>query len=102
MKNVKRIFGIAILMAIVASFSVGCKVQLSDNQEAVYIHFISGIQREASRDVIKAEDVKKMVEEYNKEFEIWGIKVTDKEAGKDIAKGTKAKELKTRFPVSKI
>lgn len=99
MKSIKRMFGLAVLMAAIGSFFVGCA--LSDNQEATYNYFLLGLERQAVSADIKADDVKKGVEEFNQSAELWGIKVTDNEAGKDITQGTKATTLKKRFPVSK-
>ena len=98
MKNIKRMFGIAILMA-VGSFFVGCA--LSDNQEMMYYNFLGSLERGAKNEDIKADVVKASVEEFNKDAELWGIEITDKEAGKDITKGTKANALKKRFPAKK-
>jgi len=99
MKNIKHFLGIAVLMAIVASFSVSCS--LSATQEQYYYQFIFSMRHQALENDIKADDVKKHVEESNKEFKVIGIQVKDTEAGKDIKKGTDGVTLKKRFPVSK-
>ena len=99
MKNIKRtLMGVA-LVAVVATFFAGCS--LSTTQEQAYYGFIFSLQNQAKIAEIPAAEVKKIVEESNKEFKVVGIQVTDKEADKAIAKNTDGVALKKRFPAKK-
>ena len=99
MKNIKRtLMGVA-LVAVVATFFAGCS--LSTTQEQYYYSFILGLQDQAKELEISAVDVGKKVVDANLSFKTLGFQVTDKEAGKAIAKGTDGVTLKKRFPTKK-
>jgi len=95
MKNIKRVFGVVALLAIVASFSVSCG--LSRAQDVAYYNFLAGLEVTAEETEIKSEAIKETVKANNKGFKALGFKVEDKKEGSDIAKGTKVKDLKKRF-----
>ena len=99
MKNVKRVFGVVALLAIVASFSVSCGQ--SRAQDVGYYNFLASLEIGASENEIKSERVKEIVKSSNESFKPLGFKIEDKKEGSDIAKGTKVKDLKKRFKMKK-
>ena len=100
MKNIKRACGIAVLIAILSSFFVACS--LSTNQEYEYLSFIGTLQATVKNNKLEAKDMEKWLEDENKEFAVYGFRVTDKQAGTDVEKGTDHVALKKRFKAEKL
>ena len=59
MKNIKRVFGVVALLAIVASFSVSCGQ--SRAQDVGYYNFLASLEIGASENEIKSERIKEIV-----------------------------------------
>ena len=100
MKNVKHFVALAALTAMLATFFVGCS--MNNTQEIQYYNFIDNLFYSAQRRDLTAEYVKERFEIANKTFKAIGLKITDTQAGKGIAKGTTRVDLKKRFPAKRI
>ena len=103
MKHTKILFALLAVTAAVLAF--GCKkatdpagFTMNAAQKAAYENAITTVESKAANMELSANDVKTTLENYNKyNFNPLNFKVTDKESGKTIAKGTKADALKKRF-----
>ena len=94
MKNIKRVLGIATLMAIVATFAVSC--YLSSYKLDRYYDFLFALEHEVKDRDMPASEIKTNLEKANEVYEVCGFKINDTKPG-DVKRGTKAKELKKRF-----
>ena len=96
MKNIKRIFGMLTLLAVVASFSVSCG--LSVNQERAYAEFIG--EYLGSENKVPSEDVAKRLVQYNRYIALYNFQIVDKQPG-DVLPQTTVDALKKRFVIKK-
>ena len=102
MKHTKIFF--ALLALAVAVLAFGCKqangsssFTMNDNQKKAYESMITGFETTAAAMDIPAKSVKMSVESFNTSYASINLKVTDTQADKPIAKGTKADALRKRF-----
>ena len=103
MKHTKIFFALLAVTAAVLAF--GCNkatdpagFTMNAQQKTAYDAVITAVETSAANMELSADVVKTTLENYNTtSFKALNFKVTDKEAGKPIAKGTKADALKKRF-----
>ena len=93
MKN-KKIFTVIFLLAAALLFT-SCAFKMNTAQKEHYEKFIAGLEREANP--MPAQVVKEGLDLANDGAAALNYKIEDKEAGTDIAKGTKSDALRKRF-----
>ena len=102
MKN-KKIFTVVLLLAVSALLFTSCAFKMNAAQKAHYEKFISALENELTSRHIPAEAVIELIAEVNLEEALpLNYQIVDKKAGTEIAKGTKAAELRKRFVPKKI
>lgn len=101
MKN-KKIFTVLFLLAVSALLFTSCTFKMNTAQNAHYEAFISGLERGAKDNPMLAQVVKEGLDLANDGAAALNYKIVDKKPGTDIAKGTKAAELRKRFIPKKI
>ena len=99
MKNIKRFTLLAMLAGSIAILMASCSFKMDTKQEAFYNEFIEKLEKSVKDAEIPADTVKFGIDDLNAEIatQALGFKIVDKDAGKPIAKGTKADALKKRF-----
>ncbi len=96
MKN-KKFFTVALLLAVSALLFTSCALKMNTAQKAHYEAFIADLERGAKDNPMPAHIVKQGLDAANAIAATLNFKIVDKKAGTEIAKGTKASELRKRF-----
>jgi len=95
MKN-KKIFTVVFLLAAALLFT-SCAFKMNTAQKEHYEKFIAGLEREAKDHPMPAQVVKEGLDLANDGAAALNYRIEDKEAGTEIAKGTKSDALRKRF-----
>ena len=103
MKN-KKIFTVLFLLAATALLFSSCAFKMNTAQKAHYELFIKALEKDAERNPMDAQVVVEALAAVNTDAIAKNLnyQVIDKKPGTDIAKGTKAAELRKRFVPKKI
>ena len=96
MKN-KKFFTVVLLLAVSALLFTSCTFKMNTAQKAHYEAFISGLENDVKDNPMTAQNVKEGLDLANVGAAALNFKIVDKKAGTEIAKGTKAAELRKRF-----
>nr|WP_315313147.1 hypothetical protein [Treponema denticola] len=96
MKN-KKFFTVVLLLAVSALLFTSCALKMNTAQKAHYEAFIADLERGAKDNPMTAQNVKDGLDLANVGAAALNFKIVDKKPGTEIAKGTKAAELRKRF-----
>ena len=96
MKN-KKFFTVVLLLAVSALLFTSCAFNMDAAQKAVYEKFINNYENQLKNKQMPAQVVKEGLDLINDEAATLNFKIVDKKPGTDIAKYTKAAELRKRF-----